>query len=213
VSRWASARLGEIERRGTWIPIRAHFGVRALGVNAYVGAEAGEPVIGEHVEDWRGHEELYLVLEGHATFTVEGDEIDAPARTLVYVRDPNAKRGAVANEPGTTILAAGGKPGEAFVPSGWERGWTYVERANEQAAAGRYAEAAGVMREGLEEIPEHSGFRYNLACYAALAGDRDAAFEALRQAVEEYPRFTELARDEPDFASIRSDPRFAAIAE
>jgi tetratricopeptide (TPR) repeat protein len=211
VSRWASARIDEIERRREWIPIRHHFGVRALGVNAYVGAEAGDSVIGEHVEDWRGHEELYLVLSGHATFTVAGDEIDAPARTLVYVRDPNAKRGAVAKEAGTTILAAGGKPGEAFVPSGWERGWPYVERADAHVAAGRYAEAAEVMREGLDEIPEHSGFRYNLACYSALAGDHEAAFEALRQAVGEYPRFAELAREEPDFAPIRVDPRFAEL--
>ena len=114
MSRWASARLGEIVRRESWIPIREHFGVRALGIDAYVGEEAGDEVI-SHAEIPRGHEELYIVLEGHATFTVDGDEIDAPARTIVYVRDPNARRGAVAKEPGTTILMASGKPGEAFV--------------------------------------------------------------------------------------------------
>jgi hypothetical protein len=113
VSRWASARLEEIARRGNRVPIRDHFGVRALQIDAYAGEEAGDEVI-SHAEDRRGHEELYLVLEGHATFTVDGDEIDAPARTIVYVRDPNAMRGAVAKEPGTTILVAAGKPGETL---------------------------------------------------------------------------------------------------
>ena len=110
MSRWASARLEEIERRENSIRIREHFDVRALGINAFVGAEAGDEVIGPHVEDWRGHEELYFVLEGHATFTVDEDRIDAPARTIVYVRDPNTPRGAVAEIAGTTILAVGGKP-------------------------------------------------------------------------------------------------------
>ena len=104
MSRWASADVGEIERRGGWIPIREHFGVRAIGIDAYVGEEAGAEVISSDPEHRR---ELYLVLEGHATFTVDGDEIDAPARTIVYVRDPNARRGAVAKAAGTTILAVG----------------------------------------------------------------------------------------------------------
>jgi hypothetical protein len=95
------------------VPIRDHFGVRALGVDAYVGEEAGDELLSPG-EAGDGGEALYVVLEGHATFTVDGDEIDAPARTIVYVRDPGAKRGAVAKEPGTTILAAAGKPAEAF---------------------------------------------------------------------------------------------------
>ena len=92
MTRWASARLDEIERPDSRIPIGDHFGVRALGIDAFVGAEVGDEIIHSHAEDWRGHEELYVVLEGHATFTVEGDEIDAPARTIVYVREPSARR-------------------------------------------------------------------------------------------------------------------------
>ena len=106
MSRWASAHVGEIERRGGWIPIREHFGVRAVAIDAYVGAEPGDEVISSHPGHGRG-EEMYLVLEGHATFTVDGDEIDAAARTIVYVRDPNARRSAVAKAARTTILAVG----------------------------------------------------------------------------------------------------------
>jgi len=76
VSRWASARIDELER-----PVGEHFGVRALAVDAHVGAQPGDEVIGERTG--RGRDALYVVLEGHATFTVDGDVIDAPARTLV----------------------------------------------------------------------------------------------------------------------------------
>ena len=211
MTRWASAHLDEIGRRDTWITIREHFGVRALGINAFVGAEAGDEIIHAHAEDWHGHEELYVVLEGHATFTVDGDEIDAPARTIVYVREPSARRGAVAKAPGTTILAAGGEPGAAFEPSPYDAAWQWMQRGTEHYRAGRYAEAAAEMRDGLAELPENSALRYNLACYSALAREPEEALAALRHAVEEDPRFTELARSDPDFASLREDPRFTQL--
>jgi hypothetical protein len=106
----------------SWAMVRTHFDIRSFGVNAYVAEEPGVEVIGEHDEAGEGapqHEELYFVSEGHATFTVNGDEIDAPAGTFVFVRDPAATRKAVAKEAGTTVLIAGGKPGEAFTPSPW----------------------------------------------------------------------------------------------
>jgi oxalate decarboxylase/phosphoglucose isomerase-like protein (cupin superfamily) len=107
-----------------WKPVRIHFGIRAFGSNAYVARRSGDEVIGEHTEtDESGtrHEELYYVIAGHATFTVDGDEVDAPAGTFVYVRDPDASRRAVAHEPGTMVLCLGGTPGEAFAVSPWER--------------------------------------------------------------------------------------------
>ena len=88
-----------------------------------VGA-GGDPVVEEHVEaddDGAGHEELYLVLSGRATFTVDGQDADAAAGTLVFVRDPRATRGAVAHEPGTTVIAFGATPGTAFEVSPFER--------------------------------------------------------------------------------------------
>ena len=53
---------------------------------------------------------------GRATFTVNGDEIDAPAGTFVFVRDPAAKRTAIAEEAGTTVVIVGGKPGRGVQP-------------------------------------------------------------------------------------------------
>ncbi len=45
---------------------------------------------------------------------------DAPPGTLVFVRDQAVRRGAVAEEAGTTVLVVGGVPGRAFAPSPWE---------------------------------------------------------------------------------------------
>jgi hypothetical protein len=129
---WKSAHISEIrplvyeEEPGEaeWKPVRIHFGIRSFGMNAYVGHQAGGEVIGAHTEtDESGtrHEELYYVAAGHATFTVDGEEVDAPAGTFVYVPGPDANRGAVAREPETTVLCFGGTPGEAFAVSPWER--------------------------------------------------------------------------------------------
>lgn len=104
-----------------WHPLRIHFGIQAFGTNANVASEDGGLLIGDHTELDTRHEELYVVTEGHATFTVAGEEVDAPAGTLVYVRDPAVIRGAVARERGTTVLAFGGAPGEAFAVSEWEQ--------------------------------------------------------------------------------------------
>jgi hypothetical protein len=103
--RYRVVHLDEIGAVDGWLPIRRHLDIAAFGVNAWRPGEDGRKVIGEH-EESSGHEELYLVLEGHATFTVSGEEIDAPPGTLVYVRDPTERRGAVAREPETTILAS-----------------------------------------------------------------------------------------------------------
>ena len=124
-----SAHLDEIPAPATddaavWRPIRHHFGVRAFGVNGWVAPRAGDEVIEDHRETEGGaaaHEELYLVLRGRATFTVEDEELEADAGTLVHVPDPGARRRAVALEPDTAVLAIGAVAGEPFAVSPWER--------------------------------------------------------------------------------------------
>jgi hypothetical protein len=107
-----------------WKPVRIHLGIKAFGTNAYVARRAGEQVVGEHSETEESgtrHEELYVVINGRATFTIGGEEVDAEAGTLVYVPDPETMRGAVAREDGTTVICFGGTPGEAFTVSPWEQ--------------------------------------------------------------------------------------------
>lgn len=192
-----------------WAMVRTHFGITAFGVNAYVADEPGSELVGEHDElgERAGkHEELYFVGNGHATFTVNGDEIDAPAGTFVFVRDPAAKRSAVAKEAGTTIIVAGGKPGEAFTPSAWER--------NAPALAffgtGEYDKAVKELERLHAETPEDAGVLYNLACAESLSGKGDQAVEHLRRAVGLDASFREHAQKDSDFDAIRGDPEFAS---
>ena len=103
-----------------WHAVRIHFGIRSFGVNAYTAAQEGE-IVGEHDEADTKHEELFYVSAGSATFTVDGETIEASAGTFVYVPDPASIRSAVAHEAGTTILCLGGAPGEAFSVSDWEQ--------------------------------------------------------------------------------------------
>ena len=107
-----------IPGQARWHMIRSTLDVRAFGVNAWTATEDGQQLVGEHDETDLGHEELYVVLGGHATFSLDGAEVDAPAGTVLRVSEPTVKRGAVGTA-GTTVLVVGAKPGEAFVPSQW----------------------------------------------------------------------------------------------
>ena len=203
------ARLDEIERaddRREWIPIRRHFGIAAFGVNAWSADDEGAELIPAHDERTNGHEELYVVVDGHATFTVGGEEIDAPAGTIVFVRDPATQRGARAASGGATILSAGGKPGEAFRVSPWEINSEIFPLFDR----GEYAEAKRRLEEVVAQHPDAGGALYNLACAEAQLGETDAALAHLTRAVEVNAQFAELARDDGDFAAIRDDPRFPA---
>ena len=108
--------------------VRRHFDIRAFGVNGITG-NAGDEMVEEHDERddeaqlTDGHEELFAVMSGHAVFTVDGEDLDAPAGTLVFVRDPALVRSARATADGTAILAIGGPAGRGFEVSRWERAW------------------------------------------------------------------------------------------
>ena len=103
-------------------PIRLHFGISSFGATCWSARAAGDSLINPHDEQDVGDEELFLVLNGRATFQVDGTRVDAPAGTLVYCR-PGASRTAVADEAGTTVLALDGRPGQVYEPRGWEL-WT-----------------------------------------------------------------------------------------
>ena len=194
----------------SWAMVRTHFDIQSFGVNAYIADEPGIRVIEEHDELGEragGHEELYFVANGRATFTINGDEVDAPAGTFVFVRDPAAKRTAIAEEAGTTIVIAGGKPGVAFGPSPWERNAEgLVHFANED-----YDKAAETYEQFLDERPGDAGFLYNLACAESRLGRKESALKHLRECVEAEERFKENAVADPDFDALRADPEFLAI--
>lgn len=214
--RFRVAHISELElstasAAARWAPVRMTFGINAFGVNANRATEAGHEIIGEHDEVGPRagrHEELYFVATGHAVFTVAGEEVDAPAGTFVFVRDPAAKRKAVAKEEGTTIVVAGGTPGQAFEPAPWERS----ARALRHWQSRDWEAAAAELAEAHEQYPDDAGILYNLACAESLVGRPEDALGHLRQAVELDASFAELAPKDDDFAAIRDEPEFSAIA-
>jgi hypothetical protein len=194
-----------------WRPVRRRLGIEAFGVNAYTADEAGQEVVEHHDETGSGagkHEELYVVVRGHARFTLDGEEMDAPTGTFVFVRDRAVKRGAHAQEPGTTVLALGGKPGEVFQVSPWEYYFAAIPAFRDKD----YARGIEIVREGLEHYPDNPSVLYTLACLESLAGDVDSAIEHLRRAAHDS-QVAEWAKDDSDLDPIRDDPRFeSAVA-
>jgi len=205
---WQAVRIGELESLagpGTlrWTPLRRHFGITAFGVNAYSAEEVGQEVVEEHTEQTLGHEELYVVVSGRASFRLGAEQLDAPAGTAVFIRDPAVRRAAVAAEPGTTVLAIGGKPGSHEIST-----WEYSFAGYGHLAAGDVERGLAVVREGLEAQGESARLLYDLACLESRAGRRDDALEHLARAVALDPKFGEHAQDDPDLDELRGDPRF-----
>jgi tetratricopeptide (TPR) repeat protein len=191
----------------TWRPIRAALGIGAFGVNAYSATRPGEQIIDDHDEvsgSAGGHEELYVVMRGHARFTVDGEEIDAPAGTLVFVPDPASRRVAHVVDGETVVLIVGGRRGEAFAPSGWEQSGY----AAALATRGERDRALELAREAAEAHPDKGATLYNVACAEALCGEHESALAHLRRAVELEPRAVRWAAEDSDLDAIREHPDF-----
>jgi quercetin dioxygenase-like cupin family protein len=183
----------------TWHPIRSRLGIRPFGMNSYTAAEVGSEVVEDHTEETYGHEEVYVVVAGHARFTLDGDEVDAPEGTIVHLPDPSVRRSAVALEAETRVLAIGGKPDEAFRPSAWELFFSATALPPDEAL--RLIED----NEGYNNV-DGAGYQYNLACFRARAGQRDEAVAAFREAFQlDAERVREWAPDDRDLDPIRDE--------
>ena len=121
MSSYRKANLDEIAAKKWphWMPVRHYFSIDAFGVNAY-RAKAGGNTVPEHDETDSNHVELFYVATGAATFTVDGEEFDAPAGTFVYIEDPKAKRAAKATADDTVVIAMGSVRGKPYEIIGWD---------------------------------------------------------------------------------------------
>jgi hypothetical protein len=194
-----------------WLPLRAELGVSAFGVSAY-RANAGEPVVPRHSEagvvgGGAGvHEELYVVLSGRATFTVDDETFAAPSGTCVLAV-PGERREARAEEPGTTVLVVGAPAGKAYRIAPWE----YGSRAARAAQLRDVDELERVAEEGVAAYGEHVTMLYARACVAAQRGRREEALQYLDRAAhdEDFGDWVrEQAPNEPLLEPIRDDPAF-----
>jgi tetratricopeptide (TPR) repeat protein len=206
-----TAHIDELERIEmpdgfVWRPIRRRFDIRAFGVNAYSTREPGGQLVEEHSEQQLEHEEIYLVLRGRAKFTVAGNEHELGPGELVFVSDPSLRRGAVALDADTVVLALGGKPGEPYEVSAWEAMFAAVPAMQ----AERWDEAIRIHEEALAERPDHPALLFNLACMEARGGRTADALTHLQRAVELEPTWAEAAATDTDFDSIRTEPGFPA---
>ena len=132
--------------------------------------------------------------------------MDAPAGTFVFA-GPRIRRTAFAEEPGTTILALGGTPGQAYEPRGWELWAPLLPRYE----AGWYAEVADRLREVVGANPQYALLFYNLACCESLTGRPTEAVDHLRRAIALSDQFRAYAKDDADLDPIRDEPGFEQL--
>ena len=191
-----------------WIPLRDELGVQAFGLSAYVG-DTGEVVVPRHQETGGGaggHEEVYVVVRGRATFVIDGQTVAAPAGTCVLA-EPGEVREARAEEAGTIVLAVGAPLGDTYRVAPWE----YGSRARRARDLGRIDELDAVVTEGIANYGEHVTMLIGKACVAAQRGRHDEALELLERAARDED-FGEWARaeaaKEPLLDPVRADPRF-----
>ncbi len=205
---WQSLQLDDIDPipvvEGTLLmrPVRRMLDIGAFGINAYIAPNVGDDVVEEHTEKMYGHEEIYVVLKGRATFTLDEETLDAPAGTVVFIRDPAVKRHARAEEPDTSVLAVGGPRDAPYEPSAWEHAFA----AEKHRVSGDYEAMSAEIAAGVEQHPDDAGLLYDLGCAEALAGRPDDAREHVRRALELRPELTDHARKDPDLTTLRELP-------
>ena len=203
----AEGREGDGDR--VFIRLRRTLDIGAFGASASYQAKAGEEVVGEHDElgpGADGHEELYVVVQGSATFTLDGEEIEAPQGTVVFVQ-PGTTRKAVATSDETIVLSVGGRRGEAYrLPPGAEL-YDFFEHYKQED----WESALAACHVALEKHPGNALILYNIACMESMLGRREEALATLGESVEKWPKFRENARADDDFASIREDARFTEL--
>jgi hypothetical protein len=126
VSKYWVKRLDEVPRvpeeepgDPAWYPLQHYFGLTAFGVNVYTAPDAGGALVADHDESESEQEELYLVTEGAARFTIDGEEHVVPSVGIVAVPDSTVRRRAVAEEPRTTVVVVGGRRAASF-DSSWQ---------------------------------------------------------------------------------------------
>jgi mannose-6-phosphate isomerase-like protein (cupin superfamily) len=185
-------------------PVRHHLGITAFGTNAWTAANEGDRLMPEHAED-EGSEELYVVLRGRARFEIDGETVDAPEGTLVFV-PPETSRTAFAQEAETTVLAIGSRVGQPYEAGGWEV-WAEFHPAYE---AGDYEAVIDRARETLEAT-NYATPIYNLACCEALTGRTEEAIRHLGLAIERRPSLRDVAMQDTDLDSLRQEPAFREL--
>jgi tetratricopeptide (TPR) repeat protein len=92
-------------------------------------------------------------------------------------------------------------------------GYAWSAKGSALNNLGRYDEALACYERSIEAEPGYWHPYYCKACTFALTGKaRNKIYPLIRKALSLAPAYRRAAfRDEPDFASLRSDPAFIAL--
>jgi hypothetical protein len=184
-----------------WRPLRSALDTRIVGMAGFTAERVGQEVIEGHTEadGGRGHEEVYVVLRGRATFMLDDETVDAPAGTFIAVRDTAVFRRAVAAEPGTAVCALGGP--STFEPSASE----WIERARPLLRSDP-ARARELLDQLRRERPDSPGVELGEALWALSQGDDGAARELLTSVVAADPELRTALEQDPDLGRLLTEP-------
>jgi quercetin dioxygenase-like cupin family protein len=98
----------EIESiNGVFFKLRRALGTTAFGINEVRVPPGGSGR--EHDEAETGHEEVYVVLAGSGTFTIDGEELAIAAGDYLRV-DADAKRQVGGGPEGLRFIVVGAQP-------------------------------------------------------------------------------------------------------
>ena len=89
-------------------------GVTAFGINVHK-YPAGYDEYPDHDHSGDGQEEVYVVVDGSATLTADGESFELEPGTIARV-GPAAKRKLVAGDWGVTLVSIGAAPGTGYQP-------------------------------------------------------------------------------------------------
>jgi uncharacterized cupin superfamily protein len=101
----------------TWLLARKALGTAAFGYNLVEIGPGG--AIPAHDESGSGQVEVYAILDGEATFVMDGEEVPAPAGTFASI-EPAVNRSIHNRSEGTvTALLIGVDPSGGYEPMSW----------------------------------------------------------------------------------------------
>ena len=93
--------------RDAFFKMRRALGVTAFGINE-IRLPPGAAGV-EHDEKELGHEEVYVVIAGDGTFTIDGEQVRVTTGDYLRV-DPDSTRLIIGGDGGISFLAVGARP-------------------------------------------------------------------------------------------------------
>ena len=133
--------------------------------------------IEEHTEDGSDHEDSTSCSPAAPASELDGERIDAPAGTLVFLP---SRRPAGTRSPRRTARPCSPSAAPDHEVSSWE--WRF--RAQPHIDPEEWEKGIALMHDGLAANPGEASLLYNLACFETRLGRLDDAAAHLREAVD-----------------------------